>query len=459
MSLLIKNGEIVTATERYTADLYCQNEQITHIGKNLDLQADVVIDGTGKFVFPGFVDPHVHIYLPFMGTHAKDTYTTGSKAALIGGTTCFIDFCIPSRTEHPLDAFEIWTEQSKGKSACDYSFHMAVTRFDDRVERELRQLVQMGLSSFKIFLAYKGAFGVTDCELYHVLRLAKELGVITAAHCENADIIDELQKQFLAEGKTGPEWHYHTRPPVVEAEGTGHLMTFAELLDAHVYVVHLSCKEALEEAMRARERGVHVWVETLIQFLLLDQTYAEKPNFEGSKYVMSPALKTKSNQDVLWTALRQGLISTCATDHAPFDFASQKRMGKDDFSLIPNGIPALEDRINLLYTYGVKTGKIDLHTFVNCASTQPAKIFGLFPTKGTIEVGADADLVVYDPEYSGTLSAKTQTMNVDYSGFEGWHISGRPHVVTVRGEVAVRDGIFEGTIGRGQFLPRTPSHF
>jgi dihydropyrimidinase len=459
MSLLIKNGDIVTASERYIADIYCEDEQVTQIGKNLDVQADEVIDASGKYVFPGFVDPHVHIYLPFMGTYAKDTYPTASQAALIGGTTCFIDFCIPMRNEEPLDAFKTWTEKSQGLAACDYTFHMAVTRFDDGVEKQLRKLVDKGLTSFKIFLAYKGAFGVSDEELFHTLRLAKELGVITTAHCENADIIGELQKQFLAEGKTGPEWHYHTRPPLVEAEGTGHLMTFAEIHGAHVYIVHLSCKEALEESMRANNRGVNVWVETLIQYLLLDQTYAERPNFEGSKYVMSPALKDKSNQEVLWNGLRQRFITTCATDHAPFDFEEQKPMGKDNFTLIPNGIPALEDRVNLLYTYGVKTGKIDLHTFVDCASTQAAKLFGLFPRKGCIQVGADADLVVYDTEYSGTLSARTQTMNVDYSGFEGWEICGRPHVVTVRGEVAVRDGEFVGTVGRGQFLARQPNHF
>lgn len=460
MPLLIKNGEIVTASERYRADVYCEGETITRIGPDLEAGPDVeVIDAAGKYVFPGFIDPHTHIYLPFMGTFSKDTYETASRAALIGGTTCFIDFCIPSRDEEPRDAFAIWEEQSEGKSACDFTYHMAVTRFDDSTSEQIRHIVsEEGVSSFKVFLAYKGAFGVPDEELYKTLGLARELGVITTAHCENADAVLELQKQFIAEGKTGPEWHYHSRPPLVEAEGTQHLMTFAELHDAHVYVVHLSCKEALEAALRAKARGVNVWVETLIQYLLLDMTWAEREDFEGAKYVMSPPLRDQANQAVLWNGLRQRFISTLATDHAPFDFEAQKTMGKDDFTLIPNGIPTLEDRVNLLYTHGVATGRLDLHTFVDCASTQAARIFGLYPQKGTIQPGADADLVVYDPDYRGTISAETHHINTDYNAFEGWEIEGRPSVVTVRGEVAVRDGEFVGTPGRGRRLRREPNH-
>ncbi len=461
MSLLIQNGEIVTASERFVGDVLCEGETISRVGRNLDPGDAEVIDATGKYVFPGFIDPHTHIYLPFMGTFAKDTYVTASKAALVGGTTCFIDFCIPDRDEDPLSAFETWNSKSEGQSACDFTYHMAVTRFDDAAEKSLRRIVQEeGISSFKVFLAYKGALGVTDDELYQTLRLAKELGVITTAHCENADLVLELQKSLLAEGKTEPRWHHESRPPRVEAAGTSHLMTFAELLGAHVYVVHLSCREALDEAMRAKERGVNAWIETLIQYLLLDKSHAELPDFEGAKYVMSPPLRDASNQDVLWGALRNRFVSTLATDHAPFDFEAQKRaMGKDDFTLIPNGIPALEDRVNLLFTHGVKTGRIDLHTFVDCASTQAAKIFGLYPRKGTIQPGADADLVVYDPDYSGTISASTHHINTDYSAFEGWTIGGRPHVVTVRGEVAARDGQFVGTVGRGKRLSREPNHF
>jgi dihydropyrimidinase len=460
MSLLIKNGEIVTASERYVADVFCENETITRIDRNITAPKGAeVIDAKGKFVFPGFIDPHVHIYLPFMGTFSKDNYITGSQAALVGGTTTLIEMCCPARTDDALKSFELWMKQAVGKSACDFSFHMGVTKFDHTTEKQLREIVKRGISSFKIFLAYKGAFGIDDTELYRTFKLAKELGVIVTAHCENETLVSERCKELVAAGKTGPEFHEPSRPPRVEAEGVHHLMTFAELTGAATYIVHLSCAEALQEAMHASARGVRVTVETLIQYLTLDKTYAEKPKFEGAKYVMSPPLRDKYNQDVLWNGLKKGFISTVATDHAPFDFKTQKPMGKNDFTKIPNGIPSLEERINLLYTCGVKTGKIDLHTFVNVASTQVAKTFDLFPRKGTIQPGADADLVVFDPDYRGKISVKTQHMNVDYNAFEGWKIEGRPSVVTVRGQVAVRDGKFVGKHGHGKFLQRKPSHF
>jgi dihydropyrimidinase len=459
MALLIKNGEIVTASERYVADILCEGETISRIDRNINAPGAEVIDAKGKFVFPGFIDPHVHIYLPFMGTFSKDTYETGSKAALAGGTTTLIEMCCPSRKDEALAGFETWMAQAVGKSACDFTFHMGVTKFDADAERQLREIVKRGISSFKIFLAYKGAFGIDDTELYRTLKLAKELGVIVTAHCENETLVAERQKELLAAGKTDTAQHHESRPPAVEAEGVHHLMTFAELTGASVYIVHLSCKEALDEAIAARQRGVHVSVETLIQYLVLDKTWAERANFEGAKYVMSPPLRDARNQAVLWNGLRSGFINTVATDHAPFDFKTQKTMGHDDFTKIPNGIPSLEERVNLLYTHGVKKGLIDLHTFVNVGSTAVAKLFDLFPRKGAIQLGSDADLVIYDPEFRGTISGKTQMMNVDYSAFEGWEIEGRPSVVTVRGQVAVRDGKFVGTIGRGQFLKRMPSHF
>ena len=460
MSLLIKNGEVITADSRYSADIHCEGETITRIDRNLTAPAGTeVIDATGKYVFPGFIDPHVHIYLPFMGTFSKDTYETGSKAALVGGTTTLIEMCCPARADDTLKGFELWMSQAVGKSACDFTFHMGVTKFNEQTETQLREIVRRGISSFKIFLAYKGAFGIDDTELYRTLKLAKELGVVVTAHCENETLVAERSKELLAAGKTDPGQHHESRPPAVEAEGVHHLMTFAELTGAATYIVHLSCKEALDQAVAARQRGVRVGIETLIQYLVLDKTYAEKPDFEGAKYVMSPPLRDARNQSVLWHGLRDGLIQTVATDHAPFDFQKQKPMGKDDFTKIPNGIPSLEERVNLLYTYGVKTGKIDLHTLVSVASTQVAKQFDLFPRKGAIQPGADADLVVFDPHYRGTISAKTQAMNVDYSAFEGWPLEGRASVVTVRGQVAARDGKFTGTLGRGQFLKRKPSHF
>ena len=460
MSLLIRNGEIVTANEQYVADIYCEGETITRIDRCIGgIDAAEVIDATGKYVFPGFIDPHVHIYLPFMGTAAKDTHETASRAALVGGTTTFIEMICPARHEKPLEAFELWLGKAQGKSACDFTFHMGVTRYDDEAEHDFEEIVRRGLSSFKVFLAYKGAFGVTDEELYKTLQLAKRLGVITTAHCENAELILELQKKLLAEGKTGPEYHYWSRPPAVEAEGVHHLMTFAEMTGAHVYTVHTSCEESVREALLGAQRGVNVWIETLIQYLLLDRTDAEKPNFEGAKSVMSPPLRDKKNHPFLWNGLRQGLIATLATDHAPFDFDAQKRMGQDDFTRIPNGIPSLENRVDLYFTHGVKHGRIDLQRFVETASTAAAKIFGLFPRKGAIQLGSDADLVVYDPNYRGTISARTHLMNVDYNSFEGMQVEGRTEVVTVRGKVAARDGHFTGAFGRGQFLRREPTHF
>lgn len=460
MALLIKNGEIVTASERYHADIYCEDETITRIDRDISAPPGAtVIDATGKFVFPGFIDPHVHIYLPFMGTYSKDTYETGSRAALVGGTTTLIEMCCPSRQDDALKGFELWMSQAVGNSACDFTFHMGVTKYDTTTEGQLREIVAAGISSFKIFLAYKGAFGIDDAELYRTLALAKNLGVIVTAHCENETLVAERSAQLLAAGKTDPGQHHESRPPLVEAEGVHHLLTFAELIGTTTYIVHLSCQEALAAAVAARQRGVRVSVETLIQYLLLDKTYAERPQFEGAKFVMSPPLRDVRNQEILWRGLRDGLVNTVATDHAPFDFSDQKVMGKNDFTKIPNGIPSLEERIKLLYTYGVKTGRIDLHTFVNVASTQVAKLFSLFPRKGTIQLGADADLVVFDPTYRGTISVKTQLMNLDYSAFEGWKIEGRPSVVTVRGEVAARDGQFTGTIGRGNFLKREPQHF
>jgi dihydropyrimidinase len=307
MSLLIKNGRIVTADSDFVGDVYCENETITRIGQGLEAPSGTeVFDATGKLVFPGFIDPHVHIYLPFMGTFSKDTYETGSKAALVGGTTTLIEMCCPARGEDALAGFELWMSQAAGKSACDFTFHMGVTKFDDKTEGQLREIVKRGISSFKIFLAYKGAFGIDDTELYRTLKLAKELGVVVTAHCENETLIAERSRELLAAGVTGPEGHHASRPPRVEAEGVHHLMTFAELTGAATYIVHLSCKEALDEAIAARQRGVRVGVETLIQYLLLDKTDAERPDFEGAKYVMSPPLRDQRNQPALWPGCGTG---------------------------------------------------------------------------------------------------------------------------------------------------------
>ncbi len=457
--LLIKNGDIVTASARYTADILCQDGSISAIGENLDAPPDTEIyDAEGKYVFPGFIDPHTHVYLPFMGTFAKDDYETATVSALCGGTTTLIDFVIPGQDEAPLSAIDTWKDQAAGKAASDFSWHMAVTRFDDEVESQLREIVASGIASFKVFLAYKGALGIDDTELFNTMKLAKELGVIVTAHCENPDMVSSLQEQLLAQGKTGPKWHEPSRPVEVEAEGTRHLCTMSELTGAHCYVVHLSCQQALQEAVEAKFRGVDVWVESLIQHLLLDKSYAERPDFEGANFVMSPPLREKHNQDVLWDGFKHGFVSTLGSDHAPFD-TEQKKMGKDDFTLIPNGIPSLEDRVRMFYTHGVETGRINLHRFVYAASTAAAKIFGLFPRKGTIQLGSDADLVVYDPEHRDTISADTHHMNIDYNPFENFDVHGRCDLVTVRGNIQVREGEFVGETGIGRLLKREPTHF
>jgi dihydropyrimidinase len=476
MSLLIKNATIINAEEdSFISDILCRGGMIAEIGVGLTPPPDAeIIDATGKQVFPGFIDPHVHIYLPFMGTFSKDDYVSGSKAALMGGTTTLIEMCCPARSDDPLEAIRLWKSKAAGISSCDYTFHMGVTRFHDGTADALRAIVaEEGITSFKVFLAYKGAFGIEDTELYQALSLASELGVVVTAHCENADLVAATQQKLLTEGKTGPEWHEPSRPISVEAEGCHHLMTFAELTGAEVYVVHTSCIPAVQAITNARQRGVKAWIETVAPYLTLDSSYAELPDFEGAKYVMSPPIRSKEHGEFLWKCIADGTVNTVATDHAPFDFFPQKHMGHLDpskcmgangqptgkagnFTLIPNGIPSVEERVKLLYTEGVRRGRIDLQTFVRCASTQAAKIFSLYPRKGVIAVASDADIVIWDPEWNGKISAATHSMATDYSAFEGREVHGRPELVTVRGKIMVRDGGWVGETGWGNFLHREP---
>jgi dihydropyrimidinase len=463
MSLLIKNGEIVTASDRYHADIYCAGETISRIEPTIDpseLPKNVeVIDAAGQMVFPGFIDPHVHIHLPFMGTLAKDDYESASKAALAGGTTTLIEMICPGPDDEPLDAFEDWAARAASLAAVDYTFHMSVVRFDTKAQQQFRTIVtKKGIPSFKVFLAYKGALNLSDEDLFGTLRLAENLGTIVAAHCENAEAIDAMQQALVAAGKVGPEYQYDSRPPIVEAEGVHHILTFAELTGAHVYAVHTSCDEAVRTALGARYRGTNVWIETVVPHLVLDKSYTERPDFEGAKYVMSPPLRDRRNQPVLWNAIRRRFISTIGTDHAPFDFAGQKEMGRDNFTKIPNGIPSLQERVGLVYTHGVAAGLIDLHTMVDACSTQAAKVFGMYPQKGAVAIGSDADLVVFDPDYRGTFSHATSHSRVDYNAYEGWKLEGRPSVVTVRGAVQARDGTFVGTLGRGRLVERDATH-
>jgi dihydropyrimidinase len=458
MALLIKGGEIVTAETRYHSDILVENEVISTIGSDLTAPPNAeIVDAAGKQIFPGFIDPHVHIHLPFMATFAKDTHATASKAALIGGTTTFIEMCCPSRNDDALEGYHLWKQKAERNSACDYAFHMAVTRYDAKTESQLREIVRDGTASFKIFLAYKNFFGVDDEEMFRTLTLAAELGIITTAHCENAELVSQLQQLLIAERRTGPEWHEPSRPEAVEAEGTVRFATFLEQTHAAGYVVHLSCAPALRAAVEAKMRGVNLSIESVLPHFLLDKTYAERAGVEGMKHVMSPPLRDKRNLAALWSALEAGLIDTVGTDHCPFD-VEQKLIGAQAFTQIPNGIPGIEERVNLMWTYGVNRGLIDIHRFVDALSTRPARIFGLAPRKGMIAVGSDADLVVFDPGYRGTISARTQHTNNNYNGFEGFAIEGRPSVVTVRGKVQVRDGAFVGQHDRGHMLRREPQY-
>ncbi len=462
MALLIRGGRIITPTEDFTGDIYAEHETITRIEPKIDdrlvAPGAEIVDARGKYVFPGFIDPHVHIYLPFMGTYAADDYESASKAALAGGTTTLIEMICPGQSDEPIAAFELWKSKAEKLAAVDYTFHMSVVRFEEHIRDQFREIVKAGVASFKVFLAYKGALNLSDGDLFATMRLAKELGVIVTAHCENADAIDALQKSLLAAGKTGPEWHGPSRPPIVEADGVHHLCTFAELLGTHVYIVHTSCEPAVRAALAARQRGANVWIESVIPHFVLDETYAAKGGFDGAKYVMSPPLRAKANQNVLWTGVKSRDISTIATDHAPFRFADQKTMGRDAFTKIPNGIPSVQERVDLVHTCGVAAGRLTLQTMVDACSTQAAQLFGLYPKKGAIQLGSDADLVVYDPGYHGTFGKECSYSNADYNAYEGWEQKGRASAVTVRGQIQARDGEFVGTIGRGQFLKREPTH-
>ncbi|MFG0257449.1 MAG: dihydropyrimidinase [Phycisphaerales bacterium JB043] len=465
MGLLIRDGRIITPDQDRIADVYCADELITRIEPNINPDALddpnlEIIEARDRYVLPGAIDPHVHIHLPFMGTNARDDHNSASKAALVGGTTTYIEMICPGPDDEPLDAFNDWASRASGHSACDYSFHMSVVRFREEDDQQFRAIVhEHGIASFKVFLAYKGALDLGDEDLYRAMSLASELGVIVTAHCENAEAIDAMQKRLLDEGKTGPEWHEPSRPTCVEAEGVTHICTFAELTGAHVYAVHTSCAEAVQAAVDAQRRGVNVWIEAVAPHLVLDNSFAELAEFEGAKYVMSPPLREPHNKDALWNALRSGIISTIGTDHAPFDFNAQKNMGHDAFTKIPNGIPGIQERVDLVHTYGVRTGRIEMPTLVKTCSEMPARIFGMYPRKGAIAVGSDADLVIYDPNFEGTFSADQSLSQVDYNAYEGWKRIGRAEVVTVRGKVQARQGEFVGEASRGELIKRPPTHF
>ena len=459
MSILIKNGRVITSSEDRMVDVYAKGETITRIEENIDpstLPDDTqVIDARNRYVFPGFIDPHVHIHLPFMGTNAIDDHESATKAALVGGTTSIIEMICPGPDDEPTTAYNEWKDLAKAGACCDWSFHLGIVRFDELAQRQVRDLVEHHeVRSFKIFLAYKGALDISDQNLFRLMQLAKELDIVITAHCENAEAVDAMQQSLLSEGKSGPEWHEPSRPRSVEVDGVNHLCTFAELTGARIYIVHTSCGDAVARAMAARAAGVDVIVESVVPHLVLDDSWAQRSDFEGAKYVMSPPLRDPEEHDRLWEAIESRHVSTIGTDHAPFNFNAQKDMGRDDFTKIPNGIPSIQERVDLVHTYGVCAGRIDLNTMVNSCSTQAARTFGMYPRKGEIAVGSDADLVIYDPSYESPFCQADSLSQVDYCGYEGMERRGRAELVLLRGRVVAREGQYVGDDAGGREIQR-----
>ena len=457
MSLLIKNGRVITAVDDYKGDIFVESEQVNLIGKNLDVKADRVIDAQGKYVIPGGIDPHTHLDMPFAGTVSADDFETGTRAAAHGGTTTLIDFAIQTKGRSTLEALETWHKKAEGKTAIDYGFHMIITDLEDDRVPEMRTLADEGVTSYKLFMAYPGVLYADDATLFRAMRKAGEDGTVICMHAENGIVIDEIVKSALAEGKTGPKWHALTRPTRMEAEGVHRSIAIAEVADVPVYIVHLSSADALEQVVLARDRGAHVFAETCPQYLFLDHSYYEQEGFEGAKYVMTPPLREKWNQKELWRGLQMGDLMSISTDHCPFCFKEQKEMGINDFSKIPNGGPGVENRMSLVFNGGVVGGRISLNRFVELTSTASAKMFGLFPKKGTIAVGSDADIVIFNPDRKETISVNnsvTHHMKVDYNAYEGFEVTGVSETVISRGKIIVENCEYLGKKGDGQFLKR-----
>jgi dihydropyrimidinase len=455
MSLLIKNGTILNASDIYRGDVYVERDIITTIGTNLEMKADRVIDATGRYVLPGGIDAHTHLDMPFGGTTSADDFESGTIAAAFGGTTAVVDFAIQYRGQTLQHALDEWMKKAEGKAAIDYGFHMIITELTDQVEDEMDAMVRQGVTSFKLFMAYPGVFMLDDASIFRaMLRTGKNGGTI-CMHAENGGVIDVLVKKALAEGKTAPKYHALTRPARAEGEATHRAIALAEMANVPVYIVHLSAPEALEMVTEARDRGLPAYAETCPQYLFLSYDNYEEPGFEGAKYVMSPPLRPKEAQDKLWRGLAFNDLQAISTDHCPFCMKEQKTLGEGDFSKIPNGAPGIETRMSLVYDGGVRQGRISLNRWVELTSTSPAKIFGLFPRKGTIAPGSDADIVIFNPEKKQTLSVKTLHMKVDYNPYEGRVVQGVSETVVSRGKVIIDQGKFLGKAGSGSFLKRS----
>ena len=453
---IIRNGSVVTASDTYIADVAITNGKIVAIGTDLPAQnAAKVLEASGKLVLPGGIDVHTHLDMPFGGTTSADDFETGTRAAAFGGTTTLIDFAIQYKGQPLRQAFDTWMNKASSKAVCDYAFHCIVTDISGGQLSEMNDLVHEGVTSFKLFMAYPGVFMLDDGSIFKALQTTSKNGGMVCMHAENGSAIDVIVQQALAEGKRAPKYHALTRPTTAEAEAVGRAIALAEMAGAPIYIVHLSCNDALEKIREARDRGLPVYAETCPQYLYLSLENMDAPGFEGAKYVFTPPLREKWNQEKLWDGLKRDHLQVVSTDHCPFCFKEQKELGRDDFTKIPNGGPGVEHRMSLIYSGGVASGRFSANRFVELVATTPAKLFGLYPRKGTIAVGSDADLVIFDPARKHTISAKTHHMRVDYSMFEGIQVTGMPDVVLSRGRVVVDRDKFLGRAGQGEFLRRS----
>ncbi len=453
MSTLIKSGRIVTAEQDYTADIYIEREKITTIGADLSVAADAVFDAGGKYVIPGGIDVHTHMDMPLGGTTSSDDFETGTRAAAFGGTTCIIDFATQAKGQKMREALDVWWKKGE-KSTVDYGLHMIITDLPDAHLEDMNDMVREGLTSFKLFMAYPGVLMVDDATIFRAMRQTGSNGALVCMHAENGGVIDLLVRKALAEGKTAPIYHALTRPATAEGEAVNRAIALAQMAGAPVYIVHVSSADALERVSEARDRGIPVFAETCPQYLLLSIEELERPDFEGAKFVFTPPLREKWHQERLWKGLKNNTLQVVSTDHCPFCFKEQKELGRGSFAKIPNGGPGVENRLQLLFHHGVNLKRISLNRWVELVSTAPAKMFGLYPRKGTIAVGSDADLVIWDPEAEHTISARTHHMRVDYSMFEGFRVKGNAERVFSRGALIVDGSTWLGKPGRGAFIRR-----
>jgi dihydropyrimidinase len=456
MSVLIKGGRIVTASDDYVGDVYIEKGKVKLLGASLGVQAEKEIDATGKYVIPGAIDPHTHLEMFFGGTFTCDDFTSGTVSAAFGGTTTLIDFCMQAPGTSFAKALAAYHEKiERCPPVIDVGFHIGVTDLHTGGKlKDLAKLPDKGVTSYKLFMAYKGAVMVDDDTLFRTMQTARDTGAIVMVHAENGDAIDVLVKEALAEGKTTPIWHAWTRPPETEGEATNRAIQLARVAGAPLYVVHVSCHEAIEPIAIAREKGWKVWGETCTQYLFIDETALQKPGFQGGKYVYTPPPRPKENQEHLWHALQNDILSAVSTDHCPFNWKTQKTLGRHDFSKIPNGGPGIENRLHMLFNFGVREGRFSMNRFVELTSTSIAKLFGLYPAKGTIAPGSDGDIVVWNPDREHTISARTHHSNVDYNLFEGTKVKGAADVVLVRGQTIVEGGKLVAKPGAGRFVKR-----